>query len=160
MTMFSPWQWFCSTRTFSNCLETTLTITALYLWPWEALSGANVADLTPAKSQPEDKAIAANGVDWEKFLRPTTLQGADKIKRYVVLTRVRPSLTVDSLRYCLVSAAVACILRPTNILLWIPLVTFPLYRLGGWSARAQDIRKPSPGDVFVLLQESINCGYC
>lgn len=35
MTLFSPWQWFCSTRTFSNCLETTLTITALYFWPWE-----------------------------------------------------------------------------------------------------------------------------
>lgn len=33
--MFSPWQWFCSTRTFSNCLETSMTITALYFWPWE-----------------------------------------------------------------------------------------------------------------------------
>lgn len=38
MTVFSPWQWFCSTRTFSNCLETTLTITALYFWPWKLSS--------------------------------------------------------------------------------------------------------------------------
>ncbi|KKZ66620.1 hypothetical protein EMCG_00183 [[Emmonsia] crescens] len=35
LTVLSPWQWFCSTRTLSNCLETSLTIVALYLWPWE-----------------------------------------------------------------------------------------------------------------------------
>lgn len=35
MTILSPWQWFCSTRTFSNSLETTLTIAALYYWPWD-----------------------------------------------------------------------------------------------------------------------------
>jgi len=38
MTMFSPWQWFCSTRTFSNSLEVTLTIMALYYWPWKITS--------------------------------------------------------------------------------------------------------------------------
>jgi hypothetical protein len=32
---FSPWEWFCSTRTFSSSLETTLTIIALYYWPWQ-----------------------------------------------------------------------------------------------------------------------------
>ncbi|KAI4120782.1 MAG: hypothetical protein LQ341_007499, partial [Variospora aurantia] len=34
LTVVSPWQWFCSTRTLSNCLETTLTIIALHQWPW------------------------------------------------------------------------------------------------------------------------------
>ncbi|KAL9117934.1 MAG: hypothetical protein Q9187_005527 [Circinaria calcarea] len=34
LSVFSPWQWFCSTRTLSNCLETTLTTVALYWWPW------------------------------------------------------------------------------------------------------------------------------
>jgi GPI mannosyltransferase 3 len=34
LTVLSPWQWFCSTRTLSNCLETTLTVIALYNWPW------------------------------------------------------------------------------------------------------------------------------
>ena len=33
--MGSPWQWFCSTRTLSNCLETTYTIIALESWPWK-----------------------------------------------------------------------------------------------------------------------------
>lgn len=35
MSVLSPWNWFCSTRTFSNSLETSLTITALYFWPWD-----------------------------------------------------------------------------------------------------------------------------
>ncbi len=38
MTVASPWQWFCSTRTFSNSLETTLTVVALYFWPWKLSS--------------------------------------------------------------------------------------------------------------------------
>lgn len=35
MSVLSPWNWFCSTRTFSNSLETSLTIQALYYWPWD-----------------------------------------------------------------------------------------------------------------------------
>lgn len=35
LSVCSAWQWFCSTRTLSNCLETTLTIMALEAWPWE-----------------------------------------------------------------------------------------------------------------------------
>lgn len=38
MVMGSPWQWFASTRTFSNSLETVLTGVALYHWPW-AMAG-------------------------------------------------------------------------------------------------------------------------
>ncbi|KAG9235674.1 glycosyltransferase family 22 protein [Amylocarpus encephaloides] len=45
MTLCSPWNWFCSTRTFSNCMETELTIGALDFWPWglssEERSGSN-----------------------------------------------------------------------------------------------------------------------
>ena len=39
LTAASPWQWFCSTRTLSNCLETTITVVALDLWPWQWSSG-------------------------------------------------------------------------------------------------------------------------
>lgn len=42
MTALNPWQWYCSTRTFSNSLETTLTIAALSYWPWE-LQGAKAS---------------------------------------------------------------------------------------------------------------------
>ncbi|RYP79212.1 hypothetical protein DL771_000190 [Monosporascus sp. 5C6A] len=37
MTLLNPWQWYTSTRTFSNCLEATLTSMALYYFPWELL---------------------------------------------------------------------------------------------------------------------------
>ncbi|KAL9949414.1 glycosylphosphatidylinositol anchor biosynthesis [Verticillium nonalfalfae] len=35
MSMCNPFHWYCSTRTFSNSLETTLTVAALNYWPWE-----------------------------------------------------------------------------------------------------------------------------
>jgi phosphatidylinositol glycan class B len=50
MTVLNPWQWYCSTRTFSNSLETTLTIAALCYWPWELLAGGD-AHNTPAQLQ-------------------------------------------------------------------------------------------------------------
>ncbi|KAI1102244.1 glycosyltransferase family 22 protein [Jackrogersella minutella] len=37
MTLLNPWQWYTSTRTFSNCFETTLTAIALYYFPWGLL---------------------------------------------------------------------------------------------------------------------------
>ncbi|KAI1810327.1 glycosyltransferase family 22 protein [Poronia punctata] len=37
LAIFNPWQWYTATRTFSNCLETTLTASALYYLPWELL---------------------------------------------------------------------------------------------------------------------------
>ncbi|KAH6654410.1 GPI mannosyltransferase 3 [Truncatella angustata] len=37
MSIANPWVWYCSTRTFSNSLETTLTIAALFYFPWEVL---------------------------------------------------------------------------------------------------------------------------
>ncbi|KAL6716379.1 glycosylphosphatidylinositol anchor biosynthesis [Lecanora helva] len=44
LTVCSPWQWFCSTRTLSNSLETTLTTMALALWPWQWSADASEED--------------------------------------------------------------------------------------------------------------------
>ncbi|KAL3465068.1 Alg9-like mannosyltransferase family-domain-containing protein [Aspergillus heterothallicus] len=84
LTVLSPWQWFCSTRTLSNCLETTITIVALNLWPWEWATDA-------ARARPETR-------------------------------------NVNRIRLCLLLAAFACILRPTNILIWLHLGTAAFYR--------------------------------
>ncbi len=51
MTVLNPWQWYCSTRTFSNSLETTLTIAALYYWPWDLLGDPKVINKTPLESR-------------------------------------------------------------------------------------------------------------
>ena len=47
MTVLNPWQWYCSTRTFSNSLETTLTIAALCYWPWGVLGDAQESKELP-----------------------------------------------------------------------------------------------------------------
>jgi phosphatidylinositol glycan class B len=57
MTVASPWQWFCSTRTFSNGIETTLTIAALYFWPWKLSSDTILStgsDLSHSTGEDED----------------------------------------------------------------------------------------------------------
>lgn len=43
VTVLNPWQWYCSTRTFSNSLEMALTIIALNFWPWELVGDATEA---------------------------------------------------------------------------------------------------------------------
>lgn len=53
LTVGSPWQWFCSTRTFSNSLEATLTAGALVLFPWRFFlerseNGSTAQGLWPA----------------------------------------------------------------------------------------------------------------
>ncbi|KAK6529811.1 glycosylphosphatidylinositol anchor biosynthesis [Arthrobotrys megalospora] len=42
LSIFSAWNWFCSTRTFSNCLETTLTIMGMYHWPWKTYKPTDI----------------------------------------------------------------------------------------------------------------------
>ena len=41
MTVLSPWQWFCGTRTLSNFLEAALTAAALFFWPWHWMLQSN-----------------------------------------------------------------------------------------------------------------------
>ena len=57
LTVLSPWQWFCSTRTFSNSLETTLTVMALQYWP-RILMSSDV----PSQSAVPPKAAKVLGI--------------------------------------------------------------------------------------------------
>ncbi|KMU80453.1 GPI mannosyltransferase 3 [Coccidioides immitis RMSCC 3703] len=89
LSVLSPWQWFCSTRTLSNCLETTLTAAALSHWPWQW----NVAEFSSRQALGQARRITH-----------------DRTK----------------LRYCLLLAAFACILRPTNLIIWFCLAIFTI----------------------------------
>ncbi|KIV99274.1 uncharacterized protein PV09_09042 [Verruconis gallopava] len=90
----SPWQWFCSTRTLSNSLEASLTAAALYCWPWDWMLPARNDELkSPNPSRTSRPSVASSRVDED---------------------RSRPGLS-------LLLAAVASILRPTNVLVWIPI---------------------------------------
>ena len=63
------------------------------------------------------------------------------------LTGINPPLTriADSLRQCLLLAAFACILRPTNVLVWMTLASFAWLRTS-WSQRT------------ILAREVLVCG--
>ncbi|KAB8078331.1 putative mannosyltransferase [Aspergillus leporis] len=119
LSVLSPWQWFCSTRTLSNCLETTITIVALNLWPWEWSSDAHPE--TPTKRVTRSRARDTNKED----------------------TNDRAPLV--SLRKCLSFAALACILRPTNILVWVTLASVAWLR-SNWRERV------------ILCREVLLCG--
>ncbi|KAJ5095934.1 hypothetical protein NUU61_005290 [Penicillium alfredii] len=114
-TVLNPWQWFCSTRTLSNCLETTITIVALELWPWQWSAGPESAN-----SRAQDVSTARRGTDADRSI-------------------------LRNLRQCLSLAAVACILRPTNILIWATLASVVWFRTS-WAQRK------------VLFREVILCG--
>ncbi|KZM20058.1 glycosylphosphatidylinositol anchor biosynthesis [Ascochyta rabiei] len=109
----SPWQWFCSTRTLSNCLETTLTAIAVYHWPWHwsTLAGHG-------KTLREGKTSVAAQGDLGSVLQ---------------------------LRLSLLLAASACILRPTNVLIWLPISA-----LTTWQA-SKRLR-------YILIREVALCG--
>ncbi|KAF1834992.1 hypothetical protein BDW02DRAFT_588513 [Decorospora gaudefroyi] len=102
LSVCSPWQWFCSTRTLSNCLETTLTSVAIYYWPWQ---------------------------------------------RARERTQITPQHlgSISELRLSLLLAALACILRPTNALVWL-CVCLPSL----WQA-SRKLR-------YVLVREILLCG--
>ncbi|MCJ1339081.1 glycosylphosphatidylinositol anchor biosynthesis [Bachmanniomyces sp. S44760] len=143
LTVLNPWQWFCSTRTLSNCLETTMTVLALSYWPWEW----SIDD-----SELEDEEQWPHG--W-----------VDHTDREDLLSELRRSLFL---------AALACVLRPTNILIWISLACFSLFRGRteeclmplGWANKVIWIRiSPMPSlrnsgkRAKLLIRESAICGF-
>ncbi|KAK5127479.1 hypothetical protein LTR85_006818 [Meristemomyces frigidus] len=105
LSVFSPWQWFCSVRTLSNALETTLTIGALSYWPWTWL-----------------------------------------IRQGPVKATAKDATPPTGLNLALTAAAVACILRPTNIVIWATVAVTCLYRYG-------DLNKAA-----ILSRHAVVCG--
>lgn len=134
VTVLNPWQWFCSTRTLSNCVETTVTIVALDSWPWQWSAGTST-DSTRQNTAGREKGSA------EGQKAPVSRYGwIPQALPMQPLTRI-----AHSLRKCLCLAALACILRPTNILIWATLATVAWLRTS-WSQRK------------VLIREVLLCG--
>ncbi|RMZ75742.1 hypothetical protein DV737_g5155, partial [Chaetothyriales sp. CBS 132003] len=141
LTVVSPWQWFCSTRTFSNSLETTLTIIALYHWPWHwSVSAEEKGHL-----QVDDRGLRLRDGDGssERAVGETT-----------------------SLRWALLAAALATILRPTNILIWMTLVALAFLRGAKNHGTAQAaagegsswLTTLSKSECIVFMREVVLCG--
>ena len=125
LTVASPWQWFCSTRTFSNCLETTLTVVALYNWPWHWSVPAN----GNGKFQVDTRGLRLRDADGP------SKGGVDETTR---------------LRRALLFVAVATVLRPTNVLIWFALLILTFFR----SAKRQWLIKVPGTEQSALLEAS------
>ncbi|KAI6904502.1 glycosyltransferase family 22 protein [Hortaea werneckii] len=110
LTAVSPWQWFCSVRTFSNSLETALTVFALYYWPWEWYSG-------PDEEQPNPRSSGSSAI---------------------------------TLNVSLFAAALACILRPTNVLVWMAL-TVMLFRYNTSKIQTLAVRAVACGIIVLVV---------
>ena len=52
LAVLNPWNFFCSTRTLSNCLEATLTSAALSYWPWYWTVGPQDGNVASAPRSP------------------------------------------------------------------------------------------------------------
>ncbi|EFR00025.1 GPI mannosyltransferase 3 [Nannizzia gypsea CBS 118893] len=133
LAVLSPWQWFCSTRTLSNCLETSLTVTGLYLWPWQ----------------------------WSLPGRRPLVTGRD-VTRYAYATP-HPSLHTQttnrsSLRACLLVASLACVLRPTNTIIWFSLAVSLAYTTFRQSQVSRLPWTKSLEPLIILLRECVLCG--
>lgn len=147
LTVVSPWQWFCSTRTLSNCLETTLTIIALYNWPWHWF----LLDKTDGEIQKDGKGLRKIVQD-----EPGSFND-DEIVR---------------LDRALLFAAIATVLRPTNIMIWVVLVvatSVESYKSESfvripWTEQSALVHftvwqlVPSKQERLTFVRESIICG--
>ncbi|KAF2117574.1 Alg9-like mannosyltransferase family-domain-containing protein [Lophiotrema nucula] len=124
LSICSPWQWFCSTRTLSNCVETTLTAIACYYWPCHWLDGR-------LNSGPATRDRNAR----EFNLKQITDEDED-------VDNLGP---LSQLRLSLLLAAFACILRPTNSLIWLATSIPSLWRV---SSRKR----------YIIVREILFCG--
>ncbi|KAK2805808.1 hypothetical protein FQN50_006084 [Emmonsiellopsis sp. PD_5] len=93
LTVLSPWQWFCSTRTLSNCLETTLTIAALYLWPWEWPSektdGRSAATTTkPAETREQNGVPGPTPSELRALIYETAISGTTVLGVSTIFDRI------------------------------------------------------------------------
>ncbi|KAL7273517.1 glycosylphosphatidylinositol anchor biosynthesis [Rhizina undulata] len=112
----SAFHYFCSTRTFSNSLETSITIITLYYWP----------------------------KTWTRLI-VTEKENVRKVKM---------EINRGDLRLSLLLAAFACILRPTNALIWVTLASFALYN-GGKRERLLLVREAIMVGVSAIALNAI-----
>lgn len=138
VTIGSPWAWYCSLRSFSNTLETALTIFALAQWPWQWTiqqfhQPKSTTSNASAKPGIDLREILENGGKSKDFTKaskkPSVPAPAARESAESSVTLVEND-QMGNLPLALSAAALACILRPTNIVIWIALVSVSLYRYG------------------------------
>lgn len=109
----------------------TLTIMALHFWPWELIGDAN-------------ETLGGFSARKERLIRYASMHGP-----FVPCLQ----LTRRSLRLSLLLAAIAVLLRPTNVLIWATVVMVALTRFTLRGRNPITLRV-----VFILFREALLCG--
>jgi phosphatidylinositol glycan class B len=143
LTALSPWQWHTSTRTFANSFETTLTVIALNLWPWgwfidaPANSGLqmNVLDDGPSLELKDflDGGDAKNASRPSSSSSSQTATSDSPLKTSSMANPVR-------LNAALAAATLACILRPTNGIIWVTIACTTTVHYSNYARSATLVR--------------------
>jgi hypothetical protein len=90
MTVTSPWQFFFSTRTFSNSIESSLTVIALYYWPWGLTVDSVRSEFIPDSANPK--------VEPAKATKPISVfQSSTSVSKYAPPNFYLKSLVIDLL---------------------------------------------------------------
>lgn len=108
MTISSPWQWFCSTRTLSNCLETTLTVVALTSWPWQwsmDLQNEDIVDEDGLRTRGEQEDNDEKSSNYES--NDQVSEHTDELARSVTCRKTSEYIALTGITDCV---AVCCLL--------------------------------------------------
>ena len=121
-TLISFFNFFCITRTFSNSAETVLTVIALYYWP-----------TTSAREQRNNSDDVASVKKYDL--------GVSQRSSSIQTQSLSSSQHVDSWWWSLSFAAAAVMLRPTSVLVWIPMGLRSLWHERTTSSRISILSK-------------------
>lgn len=108
---------YTATRTFSNSTEAAMTVAALFYWPFVTFSSGQFDVFSFAKEEERTKLLELRKTG-SQASKEGTRDGSDE-----ELKRVSRSIYDRMTRKSLMIAAFACLLRPTNGVLWIFLVS-------------------------------------
>lgn len=151
-----------------------MTTIALTDWPWQW-------SLDPCDREDVSKGALAE-VEGEveehenRFHTSESSDQTDKLVKYVLPEDIFIHL-IDRqrrLRRCLLLAALACILRPTNILIWICISSFSLFRVVTYGKMVPltffgtpiwihitslSLSPATTAERYSLIRETVCCGY-
>ncbi|KAJ9476280.1 GPI mannosyltransferase 3 [Pseudozyma hubeiensis] len=141
---------YTATRTFSNTTEAAVTAAALFYWPFVPFMSRRFDVGTFSTKEERDHLVQLQGpgCEWRQ-MAPREVQSQDDVD----LDAKQVSRTVydRALRKSVVLAAVACLLRPTNGVLWVYLAIEMLARQVRSLRQSTDVdqgqRKKDSADV-------------
>jgi GPI mannosyltransferase 3 len=125
LSLSSFFNFFCITRTFSNSAETVVTIVALYYWPMSISTSIKKFFTASAIKKDDDLLLSDSAENTRKTSRNrnSELKSAESTEEKINKKDIEEEEGIDESSWWLALslAALAVVLRPTSLLIWLPL---------------------------------------